>query len=151
MVTHLSFKDADDNWASVDNIIFDKAQNKYIDVNSKAEVFPNRVEKMSKSKKNGVNPETIISSYGADTARLFMLSDSPPERILSGKMRGLKVLIDISIKSINSLMKMQISCKIIVSLTLSRLLDLKKIYLKQLIKLLSKFLKILNHLVLIKQ
>jgi len=90
MVTHLSFKDADDNWASVDNIIFDKEQNKYIDVNSKAEVFPNRVEKMSKSKKNGVNPETIISSYGADTARLFMLSDSPPEKNLEWKDEGLE-------------------------------------------------------------
>lgn len=38
------------------------------------------IEKMSKSKKNVVDPDDIISSYGADTARLFMLSDSPPER-----------------------------------------------------------------------
>ncbi|MBE7184561.1 MAG: leucine--tRNA ligase [Methylobacterium mesophilicum] len=38
------------------------------------------VEKMSKSKKNVVDPDDIIGSYGADTARFFMLSDSPPER-----------------------------------------------------------------------
>jgi leucyl-tRNA synthetase len=38
------------------------------------------VEKMSKSKKNVVDPDTIIASYGADTARWFMLSDTPPER-----------------------------------------------------------------------
>jgi hypothetical protein len=38
------------------------------------------IEKMSKSKKNTVDPTDIIESYGADTARWFMLSDSPPER-----------------------------------------------------------------------
>lgn len=38
------------------------------------------IEKMSKSKKNVVDPDDIIASYGADTARFFMLSDSPPER-----------------------------------------------------------------------
>ncbi|MCO6051228.1 leucine--tRNA ligase [Mesorhizobium sp. RP14(2022)] len=38
------------------------------------------IEKMSKSKKNVVDPDDIIGSYGADTARFFMLSDSPPER-----------------------------------------------------------------------
>ena len=38
------------------------------------------IEKMSKSKKNTVDPDDIIASYGADTARWFMLSDSPPER-----------------------------------------------------------------------
>ena len=41
---------------------------------------------MSKSKKNVVNPSSIIDMYGADTARWFMLSDSPPERDLSGQM-----------------------------------------------------------------
>ena len=39
-----------------------------------------RVEKMSKSKKNTIDPTEIIESYGADTARWFMLSDSPPDR-----------------------------------------------------------------------
>jgi len=43
-----------------------------------AEIGP--IEKMSKSKRNVVDPDDIIASYGADTARFFMLSDSPPER-----------------------------------------------------------------------
>ncbi|MFQ5348243.1 MAG: class I tRNA ligase family protein, partial [Rhodothalassiaceae bacterium] len=43
-------------------------------------VTPVRVESMSKSKKNVVDPDDIIEHYGADTARWFMLSDSPPER-----------------------------------------------------------------------
>ena len=47
-----------------------------------ASVALGRSEKMSKSKKNVVDPERIIAEYGADTARWFMLSDSPPERDL---------------------------------------------------------------------
>src|SRR3546814_17663518 len=43
---------------------------------------------MSKSRKNGVDPENIIESYGADTARLFMMSDSPPERDLEWTEAG---------------------------------------------------------------
>ena len=38
------------------------------------------IEKMSKSKRNTVDPDDIIASYGADTARWFVLSDSPPDR-----------------------------------------------------------------------
>ncbi|QKK31264.1 leucine--tRNA ligase [Rhizobium indicum] len=44
------------------------------------EVAIGSIEKMSKSKKNVVDPDDIIASYGADTARFFVLSDSPPER-----------------------------------------------------------------------
>jgi leucyl-tRNA synthetase len=47
---------------------------------SGAEVTIGAIEKMSKSKKNTVDPDDIIASYGADTARLFVLSDSPPDR-----------------------------------------------------------------------
>jgi leucyl-tRNA synthetase len=49
-----------------------------------------RSEKMSKSKKNVVDPELIISTYGADTARLFMLSDSPPDRDLDWTDSGIE-------------------------------------------------------------
>lgn len=45
-----------------------------------AKVEIGSIEKMSKSKKNIVDPDDIIASYGADTARWFVLSDSPPER-----------------------------------------------------------------------
>ena len=49
-------------------------------MSSGAEVEIGAIEKMSKSRKNVVDPDDIIASYGADTARWFMLSDSPPER-----------------------------------------------------------------------
>ena len=88
MVTNLSFKDKDGNWNDVSNII--KQDDKYINALSKEQVFPQRVEKMSKSKKNGVSPVEIISGYGADTARLFMLSDSPAEKDLEWSEAGLE-------------------------------------------------------------
>ena len=49
-----------------------------------------RVEKMSKSKKNVIDPEDIINKYGADTARLFVLSDTPPERDLEWTSEGIE-------------------------------------------------------------
>ncbi len=49
-------------------------------LSSGEEVAIGSIEKMSKSKKNVVDPDDIIASYGADTARFFVLSDSPPER-----------------------------------------------------------------------
>ena len=49
-------------------------------VKTQAPIAIGPIEKMSKSKKNVVDPDDIIASYGADTARWFMLSDSPPDR-----------------------------------------------------------------------
>jgi leucyl-tRNA synthetase len=49
-------------------------------LSSDEEVTIGSIEKMSKSKKNVVDPDDIIASYGADTARFFVLSDSPPDR-----------------------------------------------------------------------
>jgi len=57
---------------------------------SGADVTVGRSEKMSKSKKNTVDPEAIIAAYGADTARLFMLSDSPPDRDLEWTEAGIE-------------------------------------------------------------
>src|SRR6185312_2412536 len=54
----------------------------------KSPVEVGRSEKMSKSKKNVVDPDQIIRDYGADTARWFMLSDSPPERDLEWTEAG---------------------------------------------------------------
>ena len=55
-----------------------------------APVEVGRAEKMSKSRRNVVDPESILESYGADTARLFMLSDSPPERDLDWTEAGIE-------------------------------------------------------------
>ena len=56
-----------------------KANDKFFTIDKKP-VSPGRIEKMSKSKKNVVDPNTIVDTYGSDTARFFILSDSPPQR-----------------------------------------------------------------------
>jgi leucyl-tRNA synthetase len=81
MITHQTFKDADGRWLEPAEVARDAAGN-WVTVQGQLPVTAGRVEKMSKSKRNTVDPTTIIEGYGADTARLFMLSDSPPERDL---------------------------------------------------------------------
>ena len=79
MVTHKTFKNKKGEWVEPGSIIENKKG--YFDQNNE-KVDVGKIEKMSKSKKNVVNPTSIINMYGADTARWFMLSDSPPERDL---------------------------------------------------------------------
>lgn len=82
MVVHETYKGADGAWvepAHVD-IVAGPAGRIARDRRSGADVTIGSIEKMSKSKKNVVDPDDIIETYGADTARWFMLSDSPPER-----------------------------------------------------------------------
>ncbi len=79
MVTHKTFKNLEGNWVEPSSVLENKKG--YFD-NSGKKVKVGKIEKMSKSKKNVVNPSSIIDVYGADTARWFMLSDSPPERDL---------------------------------------------------------------------
>ncbi len=62
----------------------------FVDVKTGEAVERGRSEKMSKSKKNVVDPEAIIGTYGADTARIYMLSDSPPERDLEWTEAGIE-------------------------------------------------------------
>ncbi|MEK0081839.1 leucine--tRNA ligase [Benzoatithermus flavus] len=81
MITHQTFKDEAGNWLEPAEVVRDSAGN-WVTVRGQRPVIAGRVEKMSKSKRNTVDPTTIIEGYGADTARLFMLSDSPPERDL---------------------------------------------------------------------
>ena len=78
MVCHQTFKDKNGKWLYPGDI--DKKDGKFYNINSQEEVIAGRSEKMSKSKKNIIEPSHIIDAYGADTARLFVLSDSPPER-----------------------------------------------------------------------
>jgi leucyl-tRNA synthetase len=79
MVTHQTFQNYKNEWISPDEIIYN---NDSITDNRGNKVEVGKIEKMSKSKKNIVDPSDIIEKYGADTARWFMLSDSPPERDL---------------------------------------------------------------------
>ncbi|QIE56283.1 leucine--tRNA ligase [Pikeienuella piscinae] len=77
MVCHETYR-ADGKWLSPDEIVATDDGLVSVATGAKVEVGPSI--KMSKSKKNVVDPEAIIARYGADTARWFMLSDSPPER-----------------------------------------------------------------------
>ncbi|MCI0999886.1 MULTISPECIES: leucine--tRNA ligase [Brucella/Ochrobactrum group] len=81
MVVHETYK-ADGQWVAPADIRIEDIDGKRTAtmLDSGAPVEIGSIEKMSKSKKNVVDPDDIISSYGADTARWFMLSDSPPER-----------------------------------------------------------------------
>jgi leucyl-tRNA synthetase len=78
MVCHETYKDIHGNWVSPDEV--EKREGKAFLRESGTEVTVGASEKMSKSKKNVIAPETIIEEYGADTIRWFMLSDTPPER-----------------------------------------------------------------------
>ncbi len=95
MVCHETFKTADSKWINPNKVFSEKDQkgntNYFTKENGKTTlVLKGRSEKMSKSKKNVVDPDSIISNYGADTARLFMISDSPPERDLEWSIDGIK-------------------------------------------------------------
>ena len=82
MVVHETYKSADGAWVSPADIriIEENGARKAFLVDSDEPVTIGSIEKMSKSKKNVVDPSDIIESWGADTARWFMLSDSPPDR-----------------------------------------------------------------------
>lgn len=90
MVTHTTFKDADGKWVFPTDVIKDENGNYVLASGNHAPVTVGRIEKMSKSKKNVVDPESIMDSYGADAARLFILSDSPPERDLEWTESGIE-------------------------------------------------------------
>jgi leucyl-tRNA synthetase len=78
MVVHETFKTGDGEWVfPVDAVLKDGA---WFHAKTGEPLTIGGIEKMSKSKRNVIDPESIIASYGADTARWFMLSDSPPER-----------------------------------------------------------------------
>jgi leucyl-tRNA synthetase len=82
MVVHETYRDKEGNWVTPAEIeIFNEGGDRRAKLLSNgAPVEIGSIEKMSKSKRNTIDPDDIIGTYGADTARWFMLSDSPPER-----------------------------------------------------------------------
>ena len=88
MVCHETYKDPDNNWVSPEEIETVDGKKYLKDDNSK-EIRIGPSESMSKSKKNTIDPEKIIVNYGADAARLFILSDSPPEKDVQWSEEGI--------------------------------------------------------------
>jgi len=89
MVCHVSYKDENGNWLYPEEVI-QKDDGSFACKETGEKVTQGRSEKMSKSKNNTVDPAGIINRFGADTGRLFMLSDSPPERDLEWTDSGIE-------------------------------------------------------------
>lgn len=87
MINHETYKDTNGNWLYPDEV--KKYKSKFYQISTGAEISVGRIEKMSKSKKNVIDASNIISTYGADTIRLFLLSDSPPDRDLEWSDDGI--------------------------------------------------------------
>jgi leucyl-tRNA synthetase len=82
MVVHETYRAPDGQWVAPYDVRIeakDGGRRAFL-VDGDVEIDIGPIEKMSKSKKNTVDPDDIVASYGADTARLFVLSDSPPDR-----------------------------------------------------------------------
>ncbi|MDC3186677.1 leucine--tRNA ligase, partial [Candidatus Pelagibacter sp.] len=88
MVCHETYKDLENNWISPDEITI-KNGKKVLKNNNSIEVKVGPIESMSKSKKNTIDPEKIINNYGADSVRLFILSDSPPDKDIQWSEEGI--------------------------------------------------------------
>ncbi|MDC0968565.1 leucine--tRNA ligase [Alphaproteobacteria bacterium] len=88
MITHKTYQTEDKEWVMPKNVA--SINNKLIDIRTKKNVTEGPSEKMSKSKKNVVEPDDILINYGIDATRLFMISDSPPDRELEWTDEGVQ-------------------------------------------------------------
>jgi leucyl-tRNA synthetase len=89
MVTHATYHDEAGQFLFPKDVVKDES-GKHVHVETGKPVTVGPSIKMSKSKNNGVDPQDIIDTYGADAARLFILSDSPPERDLEWTEAGIE-------------------------------------------------------------
>lgn len=88
MVTHETYRTPDGDWLSPADT--ERRDGQLVAAATGAPVQVGRSEKMSKSKKNVVDPDSILDRYGADAVRWFMLSDSPPDRDLAWSLAGIE-------------------------------------------------------------
>ncbi|MBU0800544.1 MAG: class I tRNA ligase family protein, partial [Alphaproteobacteria bacterium] len=89
MITHETYQDKDGKWVYPTDVEKDEQGNAVL-LTDRSPVVVGPTIKMSKSKKNTIDPEDILSTYGADAARLFVLSDSPPERDIEWTTSGIE-------------------------------------------------------------
>ena len=89
MVCHETYKDQKNKWLSPEEVSSEDGKRFFKIDKPSEEVVVGPIESMSKSKKNTVDPENIIRSYGADSVRLFILSDSPPEKDVQWSDQGM--------------------------------------------------------------
>jgi leucyl-tRNA synthetase len=87
MVCHETYKDENNNWVSPDELVTKDGKKFLKSTKKPVKIGPS--ESMSKSKRNTIDPEKIINDYGADSARLFILSDSPPEKDVQWSDEGI--------------------------------------------------------------
>ncbi len=87
MVCHETYKDQKGKWLNPSEVE-KNTEGKYQKISDKSEVQVGPSESMSKSKKNVIDPENMIKSYGADSVRWFILSDSPPEKDIQWSNQG---------------------------------------------------------------
>ncbi len=88
MVCHHTYRNSTGAWVYPDDI--KKEGDKLTQISTNESVIEGPIESMSKSKRNVIDPQSIIEMYGADSARWFMLSDSPPEKDINWSDSGIK-------------------------------------------------------------
>ncbi len=88
MITHKTYRTKNNEWVMPGDVaLVDK---KFIHTKTKEEIVEGPTEKMSKSKKNVIEPESILENFGIDATRIFMISDSPPDRELEWTDEGIQ-------------------------------------------------------------
>src|SRR6056300_269733 len=89
MVCHETYKDQTNSWLSPEEVTSEDGIKFYKKDSPSEKIIVGPTESMSKSKKNTIDPENIIKNYGADSVRLFILSDSPPEKDVQWSDQGM--------------------------------------------------------------
>jgi leucyl-tRNA synthetase len=89
MVCHETYKDQNNKWLNPKDVVSENGVDFHIKDKPNQKVYVGPPESMSKSKKNTIDPEEMIKNYGADAVRLFILSDSPPEKDVQWSEQGM--------------------------------------------------------------